>query len=90
MATSITTQDFIDQIAFSGEISKAKAKVIYEDILGLITFALQDGSEVILKKVGRLYLKDRPARKGRNPRTGESIDIPAKTVVKFSPRGSLK
>ena len=87
---SITTKDFIDQIAVSGDLTKAKAGQVLDELLAFITDSLESGEDVILKKVGRLYLKERPARKGRNPRTGEEINIPAKTVVKFSARGSLK
>lgn len=87
---SITTKDFIDQIAVSGDLTKARAGQVLDELLAFITDSLESGEDVILKKVGRLYLKERPARKGRNPRTGEEINIPAKTVVKFSARGSLK
>lgn len=61
---------------------KAAMKVLQE---GLAT-----GQGVSLKGFGKFVLQEKPARTGRNPKTGESIDIPAKTVVKFVPAPSFK
>ena len=87
---SLTTKELVAQIAASGNITKVAAKVVLDDLIGLFTVALEEGDDIVLKKFGRFHLKNRPARKGRNPRTGTEINIPAKTVVKFTPRGVLK
>ena len=87
---SITTRELVEQIAYTGNITKVVAKEVLDDIIGLMVLALDEGESVVLKKFGRLYTKYRPARKGRNPRTGAEITIPAKTVVKFAPRGLIK
>ena len=87
---SLTTKELVDQIAADGGVTKVVAKVILEGIIDSMVEELDAGGDVVLKKFGRFYLKNRPARKGRNPRTGAEINIPAKTVVKFAPRGQLK
>ena len=87
---SLTTKEVVSTIAEVGGITKVKAKDVLDELLNLFANELSVGGEVVLKKFGRFYLKNRPARKGRNPRTGAEIDIAAKTVVKFAPRGILK
>ena len=61
---------------------KAAMKVLSE--------GLSVGQEVSLKGFGKFVLKQKPARTGRNPATGEAIQIPAKTVLKFVPTASFK
>ncbi len=88
---SVTITDLITAGAESVDgVSKAKVEAILTAVFGEIEGALTDGDDVIVRNFGRFYLKVRQARTGRNPMTDEPIDIPAKTVVKFTPRGSLK
>lgn len=61
------------------------------DALGIVAgAALSDGVEVPLPHLGKLDVKGRKARKGRNPRTGAPIDIPAGRAVVFRPSVALK
>jgi DNA-binding protein HU-beta len=87
---SLTTKDLIDQIAFTGNVTKTVAKYILDDLLSTMADHLYAGDSVVLKKFGRFHVKQRTARIGRNPSTGQEINIPAKAVVKFTPRGMLK
>lgn len=59
-------------------------------LVDVMTDALVEGEEVKLNGFGRLYTVDKEARKGRNPKTGEEIDIEAKTVVRFKCSSILK
>lgn len=59
-------------------------------IFGTITEALQSGDEVTIKNFGRFYPVQRAPRTAHNPHTGEPIEVPSKTVIKFAPRGELK
>ena len=52
--------------------------------------ALMDGCKVLIPELGAFVLKEQKARTGRNPKTGEAIQIPAKRVVKFKVTKSLK
>ena len=55
-----------------------------------ITEALAAGDEVAISDFGRFGVRGRPSREGRNPRTGEKVDIPAKRVIRFKPALQLK
>jgi DNA-binding protein HU-beta len=52
--------------------------------------SLRAGSDVLLLGIGKLNTRERPAHTGRNPQTGEPVEIPSKVVVTFRPAGGLK
>lgn len=76
-------QDLINTIAEETEITKSKAKQVLERTLDTIAIALQDGDDVKLIGFGTFSTTQRSARTARNPKTGEAIQVPAKTAVKF-------
>ena len=78
---SLTQAQIIDKLATANEVSKAKMKDIIASINALAYVEAKKG--FTLPGLGKLTLVKRKARKGRNPKTGEEIKIPAKTVVKF-------
>jgi DNA-binding protein HU-beta len=63
----------------------AEAKTVVESVMSVVATTLRNGDEVTLPGVGKLKVKTKPGRAGRNPATGAAITIPAKRVVKFSP-----
>jgi len=87
---SVTIKELVTVVAEQNDLTKVAAEKVISDVFSSITSSLQAGDEVVIRNFGRLYLHERPARKGRNPKTGEEINIAAKTVIKFSPRGDLK
>lgn len=66
-------------------LSKKDADLLILDVVGALQYQLATTGETVLPGFGRLSIKERAARKGHNPKTGESIDIPAKSVVAFKP-----
>ena len=70
--------------------TKADAERAVETIVSSITDALKSGEEVSIAGLGIFAAKMRPARTGRNPRTGETIQVPAMRVPKFRPAKALK
>lgn len=72
-------------VANSTGMKQTEAKNIVETFSNIISSTLLAGEEVTLPRIGKLKVSDRPARTGRNPKTGEAIQIPAKQVVKFKP-----
>lgn len=70
--------------------SATAGKEIVDAIIDSICATLHSEEEVFLAGLGRLYLAETKARTGRNPKTGESIQIPARKVLKFRPVGSFK
>jgi len=67
----------------SEKITKKELEGIIDDVFTSIEQALLDGYDVTLGNVGKLKQKERAARKGRNPKTGEEIDIPARKDIKL-------
>lgn len=70
--------------------TKADAERAVEAIIENITKALKSGEEVSIAGLGIFVTKARPAREGRNPRTGETIHIAATRTAKFRPAKALK
>lgn len=82
--------DLISEVADSSGLSKADAGKAVDSVFGAIAGALKSGSEVRLVGFGTFTVADRPASKGRNPRTGEEIAIPASKQPKFKAGKGLK
>ena len=82
--------DLIDQIAASTDISKAAAGRALDATIDSITDALKDGEQVVLVGFGTFHVKDRAARTGRNPKTGETIQIKASKSPGFKAGKVLK
>jgi DNA-binding protein HU-beta len=75
--------ELINQIAESANITKVDADRVLLGMLEAITDSLQKGENVTLVGFGNFSTSKRSARTGRNPQSGKSVEIPAKTVVKF-------
>jgi DNA-binding protein HU-beta len=82
--------ELIDDLAGHEGLSKAQTERILDTLSRSITEALRAGHKVILPGLGHLEPVTRKGRKGRNPRTGDKIDIQAKRSVKFQPGKALK
>lgn len=83
-------QQLINSIATQSDISKAQAKSALEATLAGITSALAEGDNVALIGFGTFSVRERAARTGRNPRTGEELHIKAAKVVGFKAGSALK
>jgi DNA-binding protein HU-beta len=70
--------------------TKAQAERVVDVAIDSIVAGLKAGDEVSIAGLGIFSTKMRPARQGRNPRTGENIQIPAMRVPKFRPAKALK
>lgn len=81
--------DLINAIAAEAGLSKADAAKALNATTAAIADALKAGDKVSLVGFGTFASVERPARTGKNPRTGEVLEISAKTVVKFKPGADL-
>ncbi|MBL4887896.1 MAG: HU family DNA-binding protein [Flavobacteriaceae bacterium] len=81
--------DLIEGMASDAGITKASAKKALESFLGNVEGSLKSGNRVSLVGFGSWSVSKRAAREGRNPRTGETIKIAAKNVVKFKAGSDL-
>jgi DNA-binding protein HU-beta len=82
--------DLISAVAEHADMPKATATQAVDAVFAAIEKALKSKQEVRLTGFGSFALAERKATKGRNPRTGEEIDIPASTSVRFKPGKGLK
>ena len=86
----MTKSDLIDIASKEVNITKTEAGELFEAFLEGIKDALRRGDKVTLIGFGSFSVSERKARKGRNPKTGEPIDIPASRVPKFTPSETFK
>ncbi|MDP4096656.1 HU family DNA-binding protein [Paenibacillus sp. P96] len=82
--------DLINQVSEKAELSKKDATKAVDALFDAISEALQSGDKVQLVGFGNFEVRERSARKGRNPQTGEEIEIPASKIPAFKPGKALK
>ena len=82
--------DLVSKVSETTELSKKDATKVVDAVFDAIAEALQSGDKVQLVGFGNFEIRERSARKGRNPQTGEEIDIPASKVPSFKPGKALK
>ena len=83
MSNNLPKNDLIGFVAAEASVSKAQAQAVLEALGPVIQTNAQSGYSIALPGLGRFSIKDRPARTGRNPRTGESVEIAASQVLTF-------
>jgi len=79
----MTKKDIVLKIADSTGIKQVDVKKIVQNTFDVIVEALNQGDKVELRNFGVFKIKERRARFGRNPRTGESVPVPPRKVVTF-------
>jgi DNA-binding protein HU-beta len=81
--------EFIDAVAEKAQMSKAAAaravEAIFDTASGAVSEAVQKAGHLSIPGFGKFTRRTRAARKGRNPRTGQEIDIPERNTVSFTP-----
>lgn len=82
-------QELIDFVAATNDVTKKAAGEIVTGIFNRIADELQSGNEVVIHGFGKFNVKERAARQGRNPATGQPMQIEASKVVKFKATKSL-
>ncbi|MBV8299463.1 MAG: HU family DNA-binding protein [Candidatus Eremiobacteraeota bacterium] len=87
---TVTKADIVDNLANEHELSKRQAGEIVDLIHDEITTALKQGEKVQLIPFGSFVVRERRARTGRNPQTGEVLKIAARKVPAFTPGKGLK
>ena len=86
----MTKADLIAEVSRSAELSKKDAENIVNVFLDRIVDALKEGEKIELRGFGSFKLRKRNSRIGRNPRTSEAVQVPAKKVPYFKPGKDLK
>jgi DNA-binding protein HU-beta len=87
---TVTLKQMAAELAESQDMPKSQAEAVVGELMALATRHLQSGDKVRLTGLGILQVQDRPARMGRNPGTGEAIEIKASKKIAFRPAKELK
>jgi DNA-binding protein HU-beta len=88
---SYTQSEFLENVrAFCGLPKRSQAREVIDDIALFVTESLRKGYKIPLMGLGKLYVRESKARMGRNPATGETIHIPKRKKVRFTPAKALK
>ena len=82
--------EFVDAVAEAADLSKTNASAAVDAVLSVITDTLKEGDQITLTGFGSFLVRERDARTGRNPRTGEEIQIKASKVPSFKAGKALK
>ena len=86
----MTKAELVEEIAKSVELSKKDAERIVNTVFDCIIEALHNGEKIELRGFGSFRLRERKARIGRNPKTGETVHVPTKRVPYFKAGKELK
>lgn len=86
----MTKPEMVNRIAQKTGMTQKQAAAALAAITTTITDILKNGDKIAISNLGTFSLKERAARKGKNPRTGEAIEIAAKKVPGFKPAKALK
>jgi integration host factor subunit beta len=86
----MTKADLVEKVAKDAEMTKKDAEQLVEIVFESIIGSLNEGEKIELRGFGSFRVRERNARKGRNPKTGEAVSIPAKRVAYFKPGKELK
>lgn len=79
----MTQSEVVNHFAEKFDMKRAQAKEFFEELANLASNEVRRNGEFVLPGFGKLVLSERKAREGRNPATGDTIQIPAKTTLKF-------
>lgn len=86
----MTKADLVDQIAGSSGLSRQHTAVIVDQLLDAVCRALSEGKHLEIRGFGTFKVRERRARRARNPRSGNEVQVPAKLVPVFKPSKELK
>jgi len=86
----LTKADLIEKLYLEGDYSKAEAAELVEQVLEELKANLQRGDNIMISGFGHFKVKEKTPRKGRNPQTGEDIQIDGRKIVTFKPSPVLR
>jgi integration host factor subunit beta len=86
----MTKAELIEEVSRVVEMTRKDSEVIVEAILGSVARALRSGDKIEIRGFGSFRTRSRQPRVGRNPKTGDRVDVPAKRIPYFKPSKELK
>lgn len=86
----LTKADLVEEVARAAQLTKKQAEAIVNLVFQTIIDSLRDGAKIELRGFGSFRIRNRGARLGRNPKTGERVEVPPKRIPYFKPGKELK
>ena len=86
----MTKAELIEEVSRVVEMTRKDSEVIVEAIFDSVVRALRTGDKIEIRGFGSFRTRERRGRVGRNPKTGEKVDVPAKKIPYFKPSKELK
>jgi integration host factor subunit beta len=86
----MTKADLVEKVTAAGELTRRDGEVIVETIFEAVIGALKSGDKIEIRGFGSFRTRQRNSRIGRNPKTGERVEVPAKKVPYFKPSKELR
>jgi len=86
----MTKTELVEEVARTAVLTRKHSEVIVDAVFSSIIDALHGGDKIELRGFGSFRLRKREPRKGRNPKTGDKVDVPPKKVPYFKPGKELK
>jgi integration host factor subunit beta len=86
----MTKAELVDQVTASGDLTRRDGEVIVETFFEGVMEALRADDKVEIRGFGSFRTRQRNSRTGRNPKTGEKVEVPAKRVPYFKPSKELR
>ena len=87
---AMTKAELVEEVAGMTQLTKKHAEIIVNTVFDSIVESLRVGSKIELRGFGSFRIRNRGARIGRNPKTGERVPVPAKRIPYFKPGKELK
>ena len=88
--STLTKADLVEEVLNVTELPRKESETIVETIFDSIIGALQKGEKIEIRGFGSFRTRERRGRVGRNPKTGEKVEVPAKKIPYFKPSKDLK
>ncbi|MCP4681270.1 MAG: integration host factor subunit alpha [Desulfobacterales bacterium] len=87
---TLTKEDIIDAIYNQVGLSKNQSRKAMERLLEIFKLTLEDGQDILISGFGKFMVKDKSARRGRNPQTTQDLQLRARRVIVFKTSGTLR
>ncbi len=89
-ACEMTKADLIDEVCWQTELARKDSEVVVETIFESVVRSLRAGDKIEIRGFGSFRTRQRKPRVGRNPKTGDRVEVPAKKIAFFKPSKELK
>ncbi len=86
----MTKADLVDKVTSLGDLTRKDGEIIVDTLFESVIGALRSGDKIEIRGFGSFRTRQRKARTGRNPKSGERVDVPAKRVPFFKPSKELR